>query len=202
MLIWFFSGARSCTDDGNIRLQNEEQLLSVSKDSIKQAFEVETPDDKLLRAFETIAKQKLIDLTDYLKIASDSSLDTIFRNQAIEMAGDLFIDSRTSSGKSDNAYLLTKLRTLNKLTGKDLFSEMPCTFDTGQIILKRPLAFKNDSTFTGRLSYSQKCNPSNNTDLPETPVEIVSVDFYALKVVKSFGKEQFHLWEVYLGDIF
>jgi hypothetical protein len=202
MLIWFFSGARSCTDDGNIRLQNEEQLLSESRDSIRQAFEVETPDDKLLRAFETIAKQKLIDLTDYLKIASDSSLDTIFRIQAIEMAGNLFIYSRVDTMKHDKANLLTKLRILNKLTGKDLFSVMPCTADPDQIILKTPLTLKNDSTFTGRLSYYQKCNPSYNTDLQETLVKTVSVDFYALKVVKSFGKERFHLWEVYLGDIF
>jgi hypothetical protein len=201
ILIWFISGGRSCTEDGN-QLQTEEKLFSTSRDSIINAFEVGSPDDQLLRAYETIAIQKLIDLTDYLRIASDSSMDSLFRNQAVVMARKLFIAGKADAGNWYKAYAGTNPGIMGQPSGKSLSNGMTCTVDPDQIIIKTPLYWKNDSTFAGNLSFCQKFIPSADSNLQESFSRPILIDIYALKVVKSFGKERIRIWEVYLGDLY
>jgi hypothetical protein len=81
-LIWIICGSRSCGNGESLKAQREKKLVTALKDSIKQAVEVDSPSDQLLKAYEAKACQKLSDFADYLKIVSDSSLDATFRQQA------------------------------------------------------------------------------------------------------------------------
>jgi hypothetical protein len=76
-----------------------------------------------------------------------------------------------------------------------------CTVYPGQIIIKTSLSWKNDSTFTGNLTFYQKCTPFSTSNLQETSSRPILIDIYAWKVVKSFGKEHISIWEVYFGDL-
>lgn len=201
ILIYLICSARSCTNEGNMNELNEEKLLSASKVSIKQAFEVDSPGDQLLKAYEATARQKLTDFADYLKIASDSSMDMTFRKQALEMAGKLFISGETDTRKWNKAYPGPNLNTLEQLLEKSLSQGMPCWVQPSQINVNTPLTWKNDSTFTGSLSFYQQCILFDNPDPLGSISSMLVIDIYALKKVKFFGKEHLSIWEVYLGDI-
>ena len=200
VIIYLISGARSCTNDADFQQMKEEKSVLASVDSIKKAFVVGSPDDQHLRALETTAKQKLIDFTDYLKIASDSSLDKTFRHQAIEMAGKLFISGKAETRNWSKAYPGLNLPELEALPGKNLSGGIPCSLQTAGILVRRPLTSKNDSTFTGALSFYQECEPDFKSNKADSLSGVILINIYALKVVKSFGKERFPVWEVFLGD--
>ena len=127
VIIYLISGARSCTNDADFQQMKEEKSVLASVDSIKKAFVVGSPDDQHLRALETTAKQKLIDFADYLKIASESSLDKTFRHQAIEMAGKLFISGKAETRNWSKAYPGLNLPELEALPGKNLSGGIPCS---------------------------------------------------------------------------
>jgi hypothetical protein len=202
ILIYLICSARSCNEDGNMKELNEEKLLSASKDSIKKVFEVDSPTDQLLVAYEATAKQKLTDFADYLKITSDSSMDIRFRQQAVEMAVNLFVSREIDTRNWSKAYPEPNLYNLEQLLERSLSQGMSCWFKPLQINVKAPLTLENDSTFTGALSFCQQCLPFDKPNLPGSISSMLVIDIYALKKVKSFGKEHLRIWEVYLGDIY
>lgn len=201
ILIWLSCGARSCTDDNSMQEPGEEKILTTSRDSIKQAFEVYSPSDLLLRVYEATAKQKLTDFADYLKIATDSSLDKTFRQQAVEMAKKLFISREVSMRSWSKAYPGDDLNTLEKLLNRSLLKGMSCWVKPVRIDVNTQLTRRNDTTFVGTLSFYEICIPFDKPDLQESLPGIYLIDIYALKKEKSFGKETLRIWEVYLGDI-
>ncbi|TAL72191.1 MAG: hypothetical protein EPN88_05105 [Bacteroidetes bacterium] len=200
IIIYFVCGARSCTDESNMKELREEKLLAASIDSVKKAFEVYSPADQLLRTYEGTAKLKLNDFADYLKIASDSSIDIIFRQQAAEMAGNLFISGKAVTQNWGN-YSESNTKTLDKLLEKSLAGGMPFWTKPGKINIYKPLFRENDSIYIGSLSFCQNCIPFDTSRSLEISLKALLIDIYAIKKLKSFGKENLSIWEVYLGDI-
>lgn len=201
LLIWLICSADGCTDDTTVADRRVEKQISIIKDSIRAVFEAETPGDNLLKAYEETAKQKLIDFADYLKIASDSSVNNVFRAQAAEMAGKIFI-----SGSTDftywNRYSFASGRiTVDSLLGNSLSNRMTSYIQPVQISIQKSLKMKNDTVYEGNLSFHPQRNFFIKDDSSETGNEMLVIDIYAVRKLKPFGKEILSVWEVCLGDI-
>jgi len=199
-LMWIIFGAPSCSDDGG-RAKYEQKRITASVDSIKQTFEVDIPDARMLRAYEETAGQKLSDFADYLKIASDSTKDMVFRKQAADMAGKLFMSRYIDTRNWSKAYDVTDLNTLEQLLAKSLSHGMPNSLIPTQVKVSSQLEQQNDSSFKGRLSFYQQSFPYTNPDQRVANTVKLEIDFYALRKVKPFGETKLRIWEVYLGDI-
>jgi len=201
LLIYLICSAKSCTDDENAAKLNEKQLISAAKDSIKQVIQVDFPSDQLLRAYEATAKQKLTDFADYLNIASDTSMDAGFRQQASKMAGKLFISREVGLGKWGRSYSGTNIHTLDQLLKECLSGGLPSQFRPDKMEIETLMKQVNDSTFRGNLSFYPASDNSVKMNISSASSSRMVMDIYALKKVKSFGKEKVAVWNVFLGDI-
>jgi hypothetical protein len=199
-LIWIICGSRSCGDGESLKDQWERKHLTATRDSIKQASEVDSLNDQLKKAYEVKAIQELSDFADYLKIASDSSLNATFRKQAVGMAGKLFISKEINILNWSKVIDRPDLNSLEQLLVEILKQGSSSWIQPDQIKVMKPLTQENDSSFKGRLSFNYKCLPYGKQYSIQDKSGKLEIDFYALRKVKSFGKEQLRVWEVYLGN--
>ena len=65
-------GAPSCVDEREA-IEREELILAETKENIRKEFETEYLTEASLYATETVAKQKLSDLADYLRILTQNN---------------------------------------------------------------------------------------------------------------------------------
>ncbi len=202
IIIYFICGARSCNDSPNQEDKNNKKLLAYTKDSIRQAFEVDKPNDELLKFYETKACQKLVDFADYLKIAADTSINVLFRQHAAEMASKLFISEKVNFRKRGDESSKTGELTLDRLLEKSLSKGSAFWIQPLQIEVVKPLKWTNDSTYSGKLSFRPQYVFYNSQRVEESHVKMSTLEFYVIKKQKSFGKEQLMVWEVYLGETY
>ncbi len=193
--------AKDCADGGNMRAVSEEERIIALKDNVKTVFEADSLGDEFRSAYEETARQKLIDFADYLKIISDTSLDINFRQQARAMASKLFISDEVDLHNWSKIYSKSGLNTLEQLLDTSLSQGMDCWAQPMQIRVDKPLSWKNDSTFAGRLSFNQKLIPLGSMVTSDSIYRTLMIDIYTLKREKIFDKEQLRIWEVLLGDI-
>ncbi|MEI8045950.1 MAG: hypothetical protein WCI92_01120 [Bacteroidota bacterium] len=202
VIIYFICGARSCNDGHSREDENNKKLLSYTKDSIKQAFEIDKPNDELLKSYETKACQKLVDFADYLKIAADTSINVLFRHQAAEMAGKLFLSKEINFRKWGDESSKTDEFSLDRLLEKSLSEGSAYWIQPMQIEVAEPLIWTNDSTYSGKLSFRPQYVFYNSQRVEESHVKLSTLEFCVIKNRKSFGKEQLLVWEVYLGKTY
>jgi hypothetical protein len=179
---------------------NEANALAASKDSIRMAFASDHPDEDKLRAYEETARQKLSDFADYLKIVSDTSMNIKFREQAAEMVKRLFVNGDTDVRNWSKAYSEYDISTLNELLSEGLSKGFSLWFQPYMINVITPLSARDDSTYTGKLSFHQKCIPFDIQTSEVNISQMPGVDIYVIKIAKSFGDERLSIWEVYLGN--
>ncbi len=201
ILIYLICSSPGCSEDEAIKEQREQRLLIELQDSIKNMFESDSVSDKVLESFELSARHKLVDFADYLKIVSDTSLDIHFRLQADKMISHLFKPGKIETGSWCKVYSENNLNTLKKLLDRGLSKGFPLWVSPIQIEVETPLTLLNDSTYAGTLSFIQKCIMFNRPDTSEDVSDRLSIDIFITKRIKSFGEEQFKVWELYLGDI-
>jgi hypothetical protein len=201
IMIWLACSSRTCTEDRNMNDKTDADALSASKDSIRKAFEVDRPGDDLIRAYEVAAKQKLSDFADYLKIVSDTSLNQKFREQAAEMVKRLFVNGDTDVRNWATVYSENNISTLNELLAKGLSKGFSLWIQPDMINLEAPLTARDDSTYTGRLSFYQRCLPFDIRKSASQLSKMASIEIYVIRKVKSFGNESLNVWEVYLGSM-
>jgi len=200
LIIWFLCSSDGCNDSTTTAERMEERQISTMKDSVRAVFEVETPGYNLLRAYEETAKQKLIDFADYLKIASDSSMNNVFRTQAAEMAGKIFISGSADITYWANSSASVKI-TVDSLLGNSLSNRITSYIQPVQINIQKSLKMKNDTVFEGNLSFHPLRNLFIKDDSLKTKNEMLVIDIYVVRKLKPFGKEILSVWEVCLGDI-
>ncbi len=176
ILIYLIVCAKSCDNNEQSTLEFERYKATNVKDSITSVFESNTLNQNELKAFETMARLKLNDLADYLKIMNDSSAEKTFKEKAREMATALFIP------------------------GKKVPEYPPGTvFDSIRVC--RKLQAVSDSLYSGQLGFSVKLSPSYQVKRNITDAGTRIVDIFALKQKKVFGRDTLKIWNVLLGDI-
>ena len=200
-LIWLICGAPSCSEGGSARERYEKKILLASSDSIKKAFDVEVPGYQLLEEYEANSVKKLIDFAEYLKIAADTSVDQSFRKQAAVMARKLFISTDPDFRKWNKAYPENNDNTVEQFLTNSMKHASPTWLKPAQIIVSTPLKKENDSTFKGGLSFYLQSVDYNNPENKGSNTGRYEIDIYVIRNLKTFGKEQLRVWDVYLGDI-
>jgi hypothetical protein len=201
ILIYLVCSARTCTEESSTSGKKEEQLLEAAIDSIRNDTENRAPDYMQLRAFEETARQKLSDLADYLKIASDTSLDIAFRRQAADMAKRLFFSQNPVIRNWSAAYKSSDLKTLTDLLNQSLEKGFDSWLIPSQTVVSKELAPVNDSVYSGRLNFRQNLFFANGRKPSADVPGVIEIDIFVIKRLKVFGNEKLNIWNVYLGDI-
>ena len=201
LLLYILCSSKSCSDDRTSGSRFEKGRIEAARDSVRHVFGTDTLSTSRLKAFEHTAEQKLVDFADYLKIASDTSVNALFRKQGAEMAGHLFIPGKVIISNWSQTDATPTRVTLQDLLEKCISVGMRTWVQPGTITILIPFIRENDSAYKGRLvfyghnvSYSEPFQKQNAS-------KRLSVDIYAIRKVKSFGTENLRVWEVYLGDI-
>ena len=149
---------KSCVDDSD-RIAWQEKTANATKDSIRSEFEAGKLTEESRFAAEITAIQKLKDLSDYLKIYTDVSMDTVFRAKAREMTRGMFIseESKLSFGPMRKSKMRSS--TLGKFIengfGEDILKSA-LIFDS--ITVAEPLR-KTGETYSGTTG----CLPNSHT---------------------------------------
>jgi hypothetical protein len=199
-LIYLVFCSKSCSDDSDIQVVQEKQAIA-ARDSIRDEFETGYLSEDARNGAEVKAMQELNDLTDYVEIFTDSSLDRLFREKAGEMINNMFDskDSRISfyafSNKKLNTCTLNEFLT-NGQRKNDI--TMKLAFDSIRVAV--PLQKSGEDIYSGRLSAFQTVSYSG----PENSYSIsypVSINFVSVKRSKIIGKDTLKVWEVLFKDM-
>jgi hypothetical protein len=201
LLMLLILGAPSCNDEQE-NTSKEESILSEAKNDIKEKFETDYLTETSLFGFENAAKQKLSDLSDYLNILTDTTLDKSFRQKAAEKIKDSFQSGKVkinlNSSSQENAGEIE----VNQLIKQGLDNQsIVGNFQFDSIHVKEPLHRLGNSTYTGRLTFVQ-----NVDQLPDSLLKNKSAnktaDIYVIKELKAFGTDTLKIWTVRLGEIY
>jgi hypothetical protein len=201
IVIYIVCSARTCNESEEATEKQKEQYTMNLMNSVKHVFTSDSLSDHLLRAYEITATEKLIDFADYMKIISDTTLDLRFRRHAAELARDLFISDEIDLSGWSKFYPEPGLNILEHLLSYSLSESVLFWIKPININIIKPFTSINDSTFTGNLSFINKCVPLSSRDTSEIESVELVIDIYLVKKVRSFGKDQISVWNVYLGDI-
>lgn len=115
LLLYLVFSAKSCDQQEEFDAAREQRRTQATKDSIVSVFRSDTVTSATLAAFEESAKIKFSDLFDYLDILNDTTAPRAFREQAGQMAEDLFI-SETSVPRfprPDSVWIMERLHPVN-----------------------------------------------------------------------------------------
>ena len=199
--IYLIFSARTCTEDEDSVAKRDEIYTTNLKENVKYVFMSDTLPEHFLRAFEISAKEKLIDFADYIKIVSDTCLAHSFRMQSSELVKDLFISDEIRVSGWCKTYPKSGLVSLEELLANIMKEGMPGWIKPVQINISEPFVMENDSTYFCNLTSNCKFLPWESNDTSELSDRIY-VNIYLIKRLRSFGKDQYRVWDVYLGDIY
>lgn len=199
-LLYLLLSSESCNSNRHNSFIAHDAELTRAAEDLKNEFKSDELTEKSLDAFEVKAKQKLVDLSDYLTIYSAKSTDESFRTQARQMIRDLFA--------SENVWINELL--LNESDRKDIlindflnqkfgYNSMNLTFDSIQI--SEPFHKSKELNYAGSLRFSRSLKAMTSTDtLIAAPVRM-EVEIFVSKVKKAFGNDTLLVWNVSLGNI-
>ena len=202
LLAYLLFCSKSCNSNQTDDSDSPELKLGKIKDSIRSEFESDDLSKKTLRAFETKAKEKLCDLSDYLNLYNDKSLDDILKNQARKMILELFVCDTVSVKMKVSTQLNEKSPTIKELLSLDFSAGCDSVlfyFDTIGVL--KPLRRKDELTYAGTLKFSKTLKGYSSSGLVFTNFETKKIEMMAVKVNKQFGADTLQIWKVLLGKI-
>jgi len=199
-MMYMLLSSKSCVNERKENTASPEEQLFHARSEIKKEFESDYLSDKSLRAFEVKAKEKLVDLTDFLKICSDAGMDESFKKQSIQMILDLFVtdDILINSQLVDESFVkMVPVRSFLKTTSGTGFSKI--ILDSLKIT--EPLHLTSDSQYTGSVRFSRKIAQISAVDTIVSSPASMQASFFVRKIKKTFGKDTLQVWNVSLGNI-
>ena len=147
-----------------------------------------------LIAFESRAKEKLVDFFNYLDLVSDPKYDLAFKTHAMNLAEELFIDFNAPITGFGEQYPTARQVLQGHLEGN--YGERE--FVVISIEISQELqSTQNQEFYNGLLSYDVNIREPGKPGLKALRGDI---PFNALKVDKSFGDTSRRVWEVLLGE--
>lgn len=193
-------GAPSCVDERDA-MEREEIMLKETKENIRKEFETEYLTEASLYATETVAKQKLSDLADYLRMLTDTSLEYTFRAKAGEMIKNTFQLENITLQLFDAKEKAIQEIDVTKLISSGLENKLALpffTFDSISILV--PIHRIGNSNYSGTLKFLQ--NFTDTTSL-ELNMKFITrtVSVYVVKENKIFGSDTLLVWGVRLGQL-
>lgn len=201
IMIYLVCSARTCTEDEAATAGREEKYIMNLKDSIKHVFMTDSLTEKMLMAYEVTAAQKLNDFADYMRTISDTTLDLKFRQHAAELVKELFVTDEIELSAWSKSITQSALKNLAHLISYSLSGGVTFWNQPMQINFTNPFTSINDSTLTGDLSFNYKSLTISGQDTLEIALGRLVIEIYLMKKTKTFGKDLFAVWDVYLGDM-
>ncbi len=193
-------GAPSCVDERGA-IEQEELILAETKDNIRKEFETEYLPEASLYAMETVAKQKLSDLADYLRMLTDATLDYTFRAKAGEMILNTFQSENITIQLFD-----TKEQSMHEIDVTQLISSglknklaLPF-FSFDSITVLEPLHWIANSNYSGTIKFSQNFIDTTSTEQNMNCITRTAT-VYIVKENKIFGSDTLLVWGVKLGRL-
>lgn len=193
-------GAPSCVDERDA-IEREELILAETKENIRKEFETEYLTEASLYAIETVAKQKLSDLADYLRMLTDTSLDYTFRAKAGEMIKNTFQLENVTLQLFDAKEKAIQEINVTELISSGLENKLALPFFTfDSIRVQEPIHRLGNSNYSGTLKFLQ--NFTNTTSLEQNMNFIPrTASVYVVKEHKIFGNDTLLVWRVRLGQV-
>ena len=201
ILCYITLSSKSCSEGKqNDNLSQEEKLIHEKAD-IRNEFESEFIPGKSLHAFETKAKQKLTDLSDYLNILCDSSVDNSFKEQSRSMAINLFVsDTITICNSLTSESNVRKMPIQKFIMSNPLIGSRKIILDS--IRVTEPLHITSNHQYKGRLRFTRRMNNLSAKDSISVHSDTFQADFFVSKIKKSFGTDTLKVWNLSLGSIY
>jgi hypothetical protein len=193
--------ADGCDEDPEIIALREVQYTTGRIDSVRFTFTADSITFNELKAYETTARQKLSDLSDYLNIITDTTLDLRIRQQAYNMILDLFIPGEPVVKQLAAICPDWKSASEDLLHFQGTPEVAPCRIRPSGIIISEPFARKNDSTYKGTLSFYQQNHLPVKVPEEQYPTGSYTIDIYLIRNIKTFGSQHLKVWDTYLGHI-
>ena len=146
-----------------------------------------------LIAFESRAKEKLIDFFNYLTIISDPKYDDAFKSHAVNLASDLFVNTDVDMAILDAENEIKVQQLLdNHLNGQ--YGQR--RYEVISVEIADKLTTTTSGNYNGTLSFDISVT-SNNHSVLKNKGEIT---IKAMKIEKYFGQDKRSVWEVFLGE--
>jgi hypothetical protein len=192
--------APSCIDEQEAERRND-ILLKDERDEIRNEFETDYLDEASLFAYESMARQKLYDLSDYFRILSDTSLEMEFRVRAGEMIRRSFLSDLVLVGLNPGRQEQVEFFKVGVLIGKSLENELPLPlFSIDSVVIQEPFRRTGSSSYSGKLKFVQLVIHPSRTGQPIHSIPR-SANGYVVKEKKMFGNDTLNIWTVRLGEI-
>lgn len=196
---FFLFSSRSCESiDSGATDYSLQQIVDIKDTGLESDF----ISDEAKIAFESKARQMLLDFADYYSIYADRMLDSVFRENARSILQDLFYDSGVAINIMTDQQAGIEIPTLQQFLEASTQSDY-----TGRqlkihgIQISRTLGRMNDSTYSGTMEF----NLDNLAIIDEDTITIEMVsrqcEFMVMKVNKVFGQQSESVWQVFLGNI-
>jgi len=201
ILLYFILCGKSCVKEPAQDFRRIKEV-ETAKDSIRIEFEADYLSEEARVAAEMTAIQKLADLADYMKIYTDASMDTLFREKAGEMIRGIFFteDARLAMGTTRNKKMksITMGEFMKEGFGKDfIYTEV--IFDSIRVM--EPLQKSGELEYTGKLSANQAIISYTDSDSVFSPSIPVTIEIISSRRIKIIGNDTLMVWTVSLGDM-
>ena len=201
ILGYILLSSKSCSDGKENNAASQEERLIQEKSEILNEFGSEFLPGKSLNAFEHKAKQKLTDLTDYLNILSDNSMDISFKEQSSLMVFNLFIADTTRITNrliNEADYRMVSVREFAKAVTRSVSKKIMLD----SIRVTEPLHIASGSNYKGRLAFRGWTQNRSVNDSASSPHVNLQAEFFVSKIKKSFGSDTLQVWNLSLGTIY
>jgi len=198
LLVYCLLTAKSCSNEEERRAAWEQERVVAVRDSLRAAFDSDSLAELSRRAYEGSAVQKLSDLSDYLNILSDTTLDPAFRQKTTDMAHGLFISDTVLLKSGAGEKIRERISPVAAFSG-EIAAMNSYIFDSVRVVKR--LTRVNDSTYAGQLSFLERGPDEPHGTLKSSRGLIWFIDIYAARRVTILGSDTLRTWKVLLGRI-
>ena len=178
-------------------LQIREEIIG----SIEKEFEATSLDKENLCAFEERAKEKLLDLADYINIYSNKKYYDSFRDQAKKMMLNLFKDDVNTKIDLLDSHEERKYNLHEFLTEINQIKYDNIKLDVSHVRISDSLKLSENGNYTGDITLSKEINSLTARDTLLISSGMNKVEIIVSRSVKKFGNDSLKIWNAQLGDI-
>jgi hypothetical protein len=201
LLTVLICSADGCNENPEAVALRETQQTSELIGDVRHAFTVDTLSQNDLIAFEMSAIQKLTDLSDYLNIVSDTTLDFRLRRQGYEMILDLFIPGRYDFKNLSLVCPDWEPKFNDSSDSTSFMQGLPCHIIPSDIYIREHFFRQNDTTYAGAMSFSLSGPLPDKAQIEGDLSRLYTIEIYLIRSIKSFGSQRLNVWDTYLGNI-
>lgn len=201
IIIYLVCSARTCNEDEEVIEKREEQATINQINNIKNAFTADSLSEEMLTAFEFSAAEKLNDLSDYLKIISDITLDMNFRQQAAKVVRNMFVTVKVDLSGLFYLFPRTDFNSLDGILKNSLNNGNNFWLKPVQIVVNKPFIRTSDTSYAGKILFNYEIINLKSQDKSEIPTGKLEIEICLVRELNSFGNDQLRVWEAKFGDI-